>query len=388
MQGGFPIFAQNISMHDLNDFLEPINRSLIHEDEGFTDGQLGNHILINEGTIPDLKDVDIVCVGVLENRGEGLLQPVSLAADHIRKQLYSLYHWHTDISMADLGNVKTGSNLRDSYAAIKTVLIELFAQNKTVVLLGGSHDITLAQYQAYIPQNKPIEVSCVDALIDLRTETPVPSKNFLMELLTSDPNLVKHYNHLGFQSYLVHPRMLETIDKLRFDCYRSGHVSENIEDMEPVFRNSHMLSFDINAIKNSDAPSNRKLPNGLTGIEACMLTRYAGMSDVLNSIGFYGYNPNYDPDELTAAQIAQMIWYFIDGKSRSKQEKSIDDRQYFNEFHTAFAEIETLFLQSKRTSRWWMQMPDKSFVPCSYADFKKACNNEIPERWLRVQERD
>jgi len=41
-----------------------------------------------------------------------------------------------------------------------------------------------------------------------------------MEMLTSEPNLVKHYNHIGFQSYFVHPRMLETMDKLRFDCFR------------------------------------------------------------------------------------------------------------------------------------------------------------------------
>jgi len=30
-------------------------------------------------------------------------------------------------------------------------------------------------------------------------------------------------------------------------------------------------------------------PNGFTGEEACMLTRYAGMSNNLSTFGIYGY---------------------------------------------------------------------------------------------------
>ena len=260
-------------------------------------------------------------------------------------------------------------------------------QDKKVVILGGSHDVMMAQYAAYASMEKIIEATCVDALINLRGESAIRSENFLLDMLTAEPNVIRHYNHIGFQSYLVHPRMLETMDKLRFDCYRVGVVKENIEEMEPVMRNTHLLSFDISAIKNSDAPANTLSPNGLTGEESCMLTRYAGMSSNLSTLGIYGYNPDFDNNELTAKQIAQMIWYFIDGKSRSKQESTFEDKNNFNEFHTVFAEVDTMFLQSKRTSRWWMQLPDKKFIACSYNDYVRASHNEIPERWLRVQER-
>jgi len=292
------------------------------------------------------------------------------------------------VIIADLGNVKKGDSINDSYAAIKTILAELFRKNKTVLILGGSHDITLAQYQAYIELNQQVEATCVDAMIDLRGESPIRSENFLMEMLTGEPNMVKHYNHIGFQSYFVHPRMLETMDKLRFDCFRVGTVTQNIEEIEPVFRNSHLLSFDINAIKHSDAPANKNCPNGLTGVEACMLTRYAGFSSKLNSVGIYGYKPYDDVEEMTAKQISQMVWYFIDGKNRCKQEAPLTNREFFNEYHTVFAEVETVFLQSKKTNRWWMQMPDKRFTACSYNDYLSASNNQIPERWLRIQERN
>ncbi|MFN8250684.1 MAG: formimidoylglutamase [Ferruginibacter sp.] len=375
-------------MYGLSDFLEPVSLEDLFGDNSYNDGQLAKHILINEGELPDITGADMVLLGVTETRGSGIFENKEHAADVIRRQLYQLHYWHKDVTVADLGNVKTGATLTDSYAAIKTVVAELLRHQKTVVILGGSHDITLAQYAAYKDLNRTVEATCIDATINLRGESPERSENFLMEMLTGEPNHVKHYNHIGFQSYFVHPRMLETMDKLRFDCFRVGMVKENIEEMEPVIRNTHLLSFDISAIKYSDAPSNKQCPNGFTGEEACILTRFAGMSSHVNSLGIYGYDPQQDVEELTAKQISQMLWYFIDGKSRSKHEASLDEQHNFNEFHCNFTEVDTMFLQSKRTGRWWMQLPDKRFIACSYKDYLQASHNEIPERWLRAQERN
>lgn len=375
-------------MHDLHDFLNPISIHELSDDKGYNDGQLAKHILVFSDELPDIVKADIVIVGVNETRGGNMVINNLHAADCIRKQLYRLHYWHTEITIADIGNIKTGATLTDSYAAIKTVIAELLRLQKTVVILGGSHDITLAQYFAYKELQKIVEVSCIDATINLKGENPLRSENFLLELLTGEPNLVKHYNHIGFQSYFVHPRMLETMDKLRFDCYRVGVAKEKMDEMEPVIRNTNLLSFDISSIKNSDSPASLESPNGFTGEEACLLARYAGMSNKLSSFGIYGYLPDADINDLSAKQIAQMIWYFIDGKNRGKQEADIDERSQFNEYHTSFNEVESVFLQSKKTNRWWMQLPNKKFIACSYNDYLNASHNEIPERWLRAQERE
>ncbi|MES2430006.1 MAG: formimidoylglutamase [Bacteroidota bacterium] len=374
-------------MYDLHDFLLPIHVSGINEDNGYNDGQIAKHIAIYEDELPDLTDVDIVFIGVNEGRGNGEFNTGTEVPDAIRKQLYQLHYWHNEVKIADLGNVRSGATLADSYAAVKTVVAELLRMNKTVVILGGSHDITLAQYFAYQELKKTVEATCIDSTINLKGESPLRSENFLLEMLTGEPNWVKHYNHIGFQSYFVHPRMLETMDKLRFDCFRVGTAKEDMEEIEPVLRNTNLLSFDISAIKHSDAPANTFSPNGFTGEEACMLSRYAGMSNALNSFGIYGYNPQADVNELTAKQISQILWYFIDGKNRCKQEPDISDRVQFNEFNTVFAEVDTVFLQSRKSGRWWMQLPDKKFIACSYNDYVSASRNEMPERWLRAQER-
>ena len=372
---------------NIADFLSPVNVSELSHSEAYRDGQFGKIISIYHEQFPDLDEAQVVIVGCGEQRGSGLIHGQSNAPDVIRRHFYSLYSWHNDLKLADAGNIKTGSLFTDSYAALKTVVHELINDGKTVIILGGSHDLTLAQYNAYAENKKPIEASCVDALIDLDLDSPFRHENFLMEMLTGEPNYVRHYNHIGFQSYFVHPRMLETMDKLRFDCFRVGNVKENIDEMEPVIRNSNLFSFDINAIAHTYAPANFTSPNGFNGEEACVLMRYAGMSPNVNSIGIYGYDTEHDKEELTAKQISHMLWYLLDGKSRGHKEAHLDEKDSFTEYHMAFAEVDTIFVQSKKTGRWWMQLPDKRFIACSYKDYLLASSNEIPERWLRAQER-
>ncbi|HVB02178.1 MAG TPA: formimidoylglutamase [Chitinophagaceae bacterium] len=371
----------------IQDFLSPVHFGEPGSMEPFKDQQIGKVIDANDHYFPDLEEADIVLVGIGEERGGGHQRDHSEGPDRVRAQLYRLYHWHKDIRLADLGNIRQGATLQDTCAAAKTVLTELLRAEKTVVILGGSHDLTHVQYQSYAARQRLVEVTVVDSLIDLEDNPADKSRSFLMDMLTDQPNYIRHYNHIGFQSYYIHPRILETLDKLRFDCYRLGRVRENMDETEPVMRNSDMLSMDISALKYTDAPGCSDSPNGFTGDEACMLTRYAGMSSQLSSIGIYEYQPDKDRENLTAKQIAQMIWYFIDGKALRKKEAGITERESFLEYHVAFTELDTIFLKSKKTGRWWMQVQKDQFIPCSYKDYLTASSNEIPERWMRVHER-
>lgn len=373
------------SLH-IADFLEPIQLAVISGDEPYHEGQIGREIMIYENEFPDITEADVIFVGCSEQRGAHPFRKTS-SPDVIREEFFKLYNWHPFIKMADIGNIKSGADLNDTYAALKTIIKEISSLNKPVVILGGSHDLTLAQYYAYADNEKIIEAVCIDARIDLNMNSPAKSDHFLMEMLTGEPNFIRHYNHIGFQSYLVHPHMLETLDKLRFDCYRVGKVRENMEEMEPVIRNADLFSFDISSIAHAFSPSNFISPNGFTGDEACSLMRFAGLSHSTTSIGIYGYEADRDHENITAKQISQMLWYYIEGKSRGTREARIQDKEAFNEYHLAFAEVATTFLQSKRTGRWWMQLPDQQFIACSYNDYILASSNEVPERWLRAQER-
>jgi len=377
-----------MSLSSIADFLQPVNLDLLSKDEGYRDTQLGKHIKVYETQLPDISDADMVIIGAGECRGAGYALNDHASADGIRSALYALYYWHSQVTIADLGNVKIGQTIQDSYAALRTVIAELILQNKKVVVIGGSHDLTLPQYHAYTSIPTLVNAVVTDAKIDLDLEARLPADHFLEELFTGLPNHLNHYAHIAFQSYFMHPHMLETIDKLRFDCFRLGVVREDIEEMEPVIRDSHMMSFDISAIQNAQAPANIITPNGLNGEEACVLMQYAGMSWKTSSIGIYGYQAELDRNGLSAIQIAQMMWYIIDGIQKGKKESPLSATERFKEFHIAFSDIDTQFLQSKSTGRWWMQLHNKEWAPCSYKDYLVASKNEIPERWLRALERE
>jgi formiminoglutamase len=368
------------------DFLEPIALHQIVEDAHLHEGQYGNTILINTNNNIDWKSADILIVAMDENRGLGKPNKV-INVNIIRKQLYQLYSWHQDIIIADLGNIKTGKSLTDSYFAVQEVMSELLLANKKIIFLGGSHDVTLGLYYAYQKNQTQIEVTAIDAKINLSLDTPLRSDNFLVEMLTSENNYVKHYNHLGFQSYFVHPQMMVTLDKLRFDCHRVGKVRQHIASYEPVIRNSNMVSIDIAALQNACMPCNTLTPNGFAGDEACLLAKYVGMSNKNSIVGIFGYETQNDIQELGALQIAQMMWYYIDGFYSLQQEKDFSHTELYKEYITAFADENIKFYQNIENNKWWMQMPNGNRIACNYEDYIQASQNDIPEMWLRHQER-
>lgn len=376
-------------MQDFSDFLAAKHYKDLIELSKFQPLQFAHQITAAKHGYLDFSEADIVIVGCGERRGEDYQSEYSDAPNAIRSAFYELYNWFPNIAIADIGNVLQGATLSDTRAALKVLLAEIQKAGKIAIVLGGAQDLTLQQYDVFCKAGQTIDAAVVDSYIDLEDGEGVdPARSFLMDMLTSEPNFVRNYSHIGFQSYFVNPKMLETLDKLRFDFYRLGAVRDKMEEMEPVLRNCSLLSIDLAAVRACDAPFNTTAsPNGFFGDEMCMLTRYAGMAKGLNSLGIYGYRPELDINRQGAILVAQMLWYFLDGYRIRNTEADWTQKEQFFIYDVPFAEYEARFMKSKITNRWWMQMPDESFIPCSENDYNLAIQNEIPERWMREQER-
>ncbi len=107
----------------LQDFIEPVVMNDLLGDISFNENQFGYFLNQTESTNKAVDD-EIVFIGIKEQRGDGFPLPTA-SPDTIRKQLYPMYHWHNDIRVADLGNIKCGLSLKDSKAALKTVIAGL-----------------------------------------------------------------------------------------------------------------------------------------------------------------------------------------------------------------------------------------------------------------------
>ena len=385
-----------------SDFLNPINTCdellKMHSRVRF-----GNLVTIyqEEGNFPSLEGMDIAIVGVEEARAAINNKACDQAPNAVRKYLYELFPNHPNIKIVDIGNVKRGFELPDTYVALSAVLSELLHRKIVPVIIGGSHDLSYANYLAYENIEKIINIVDVDALFDIgETEKEDHHRSYLSKIILHQPNFLFNLTNIGYQSYLIDQQGLSLMRNLLFDAYRLGIVKTDIEEVEPMVRNADMVSIDISSVRMSDAPGNENaLPNGFYGEDVCRIARYAGMSDKLTSFGIYEINPELDVRGQTCHLAAQMIWYFIDGFYGRKNDFPIYDKEDYLKYTVksdAFPE-DMIFHKSKKSDRWWVEIPcaekirdqylHQYFVPCSYNDYLTACKNEIPERWLRVYEK-
>ena len=349
-----------------------------------------------EESFPALENIDIAIIGVMEERNAFNNSGCSLAPNQIRKYLYNLFPHPKEARIADCGNLIIGSQIEDTYTALADVVAELLHLRIIPIILGGSQDITLANYRGYENIGHIINAFTIDSSIDISADSEeFNSKAYITSMLCREPNYMFNYTHVGYQEYFVERDVLGLMDKLYFECYRVGAIQENLDNVEPLVRNADMISVDVSAVRQSDAPANgNPSPHGLYGQELCKLVRYAGMSDKCSSIGFYEMNPLFDNNGQTAHMVAHAIWYFIDGFLWRKKDFPYKEKESYKKYFVSINDDShtIVFYKSKKSERWWMEVPcskDKMIkyerhylIPCSYQDYQTALDNEMPDRWL------
>ena len=389
----------------LSDFLSPVNLKKLTPKEGFFVSQMGEKMEIFSTDFPELEtnSYDIALIGVLEDRNSAHNQGAGLAPDYLREKFYQLNEGSYNTRIIDLGNIKQGAAVSDTYIALKMVVKELIKKNILPVILGGSQDLTYAQYMAYEELEQKVDLLVIDSHLDIEENREgtieTTSTSYLNKILLHEPNYLFNYSNMGYQTYFVSQDSLKVMDKLYFDVHRLGDVYGNVSRTEPIIRNANMISFDISAIRSSDAEANGNgTPNGFYGEEACQICRYAGLNDKLTSFGFYEFNPAFDRNGQTALLMAQMLWYLVDGFYNRKKDFPLQPKSQYLIYRANMKDgsHELIFVKSKKTDRWWMQVPYPTglskneryhLVPCRYEDYQMAVSGEMPDLWWRTYQK-
>lgn len=374
---------------DLKLFFDPVSIDV----SGFPVNSFVSSIYVNTEFMPDHEGMDIAIIGLRENRGGNTSEGYTQAADEIRKQLFGLKKGAGTFKIIDLGNFRNGPEWGDSILRLKEVMDYLMGQEILPLLIGGTHDLDWGQYLGYESAEKLITVLGIDNTFDFQ-ESKQESLAHLGRIFKHDPNYLFNYYHLGHQSYLIHHKQSDLMERMSFEAIRLGVVKENIKDLEPVVRDADMLSFDISALQAHYAPgATDSKVYGLTGEEACQICWYAGLNDKLSSAGFYEYDVAKDADDRkTAFVVATMIWYFIEGFYNRVGEKSFMSNDYLVYEVALGGEPESIkFFKSRRSEKWWMEVPNPEaaglfnrnrMVACNYADYEVALKGEVPDRWM------
>jgi formiminoglutamase len=347
---------------------------------------------------PNWKDADIAIIGVDEYKGEN---PKTEGSHYLRKSFRQAFYQlapHSAYKLVDLGNLRIGDSIETTYERLAEVCEVLMTHGTIPVIIGGSHDLDYAQFKAYERLNKHITMLNVDATTDLDVNTSVSSSNHLRHIFAHRPNYLFDYAQIGHQRFFTDKKILDALTLLGYEMKSLGQLRDDFKAVEPIIRESDMMSFDLSAIRRGDAPA--VLGGhvfGLTGEEACQLCWYAGLSDRLSSVGFYGFDPSKDEaDPLTAELLSVMVWYFVEGFGKRQVEQSF--KSSFHIRYTVPMEeqgVELVFYQSKQSGKWWMEtgfdgqddtthFSRNKIIACGYEDYQLALKGQVPERWIKA----
>lgn len=379
------------------DFLNPVDEEVLDSLENLHPSCLGRKIAIHSlSSFPELDSVKVAIIGIRENRREQVKLRDTFDFNSIRTSFYELFPGNWGLKIADLGDIYPGETVEDTEYALHEILKSLLEQKIIPILLGGSQDLTYAQYRAYDFLKSMINIVNIDARFDIgNTASAIRDNSYIGKMIVNEPYNLFNYVNLGYQSYLNPPEEIELIEKLFFEAYRLGNLSEDITLAEPLLRDADLVSMDISAVASTVSRSIKDQPNGFDGRKICALARYAGISERLSSFGLYNLQ-NLNPSISSSLLPAEIIWYFIEGLNYRKKEENISTSKNFLKYSVPLDNEVLTFYKSILSERWWIEIPTyvnnklnkPTFLPCSHRDYLIACNQEIPERWYKARRKN
>lgn len=379
---------------EISGYFTPLDFNMIQPATGPDSFTIGHFVQLHSTTFPELLKTDIVIIGAPEDKNGRELKGAAMAPDVIRRHLYRLASPKSEIKIADLGNLRKTERMQDYYQTLGMIVGELVKRGKLVIVLGGTQDVVYGQYRGYEVLGRPIEYVCIDSELDLMdSDFGINNHSYNHKILLHSPNYLFNYSNLGYQSHFVTLADRKRMKNLYFSAMRLGEIRNDIRECEPYLRNADMVSFDISAIRSSDAPgTSHPSPAGLDAEEACQIAKYAGMANRVSSISFCEVNPMRDLNEQTSLLTAMMIWYFIEGYYNRRDDEPINPESMTRyRLQVAGGLEEVIFLKNESSGRWWMEVPyhdgigkpeaRRKIIPCSESDYNLAKENELPERW-------
>ncbi len=339
----------------------------------------------------------LAIIGICEDRNS-LSKGSSLSPNIIRQYLYSLSGAPVHKNIWDLGNIANTNSPSDTYAALRLVIELALEKELTLIVLGGTQELTYPIYQALSNREKGISITIVDSKVDLEpNSSDFSPSSFLNPISEAERERLYCLNLIGFQGYLTNHEAIRLLESKHHELYRLGYLRNSIQEVEPAFRNSQITSFDLSSIRQSDCPSTScPTPNGLYAEEACQLSRFAGLSSKMKIFGLFEHNFKNDNSGQSAHLAAQMVWHFIEGfYSRKKEGKNIQNRKYKRFFiKSPIPNVNMVFLKDIVTQSWWLELSkgqnkgnETIIVACSHSDYIAASKGDVPERWLRASSR-
>ena len=367
-----------------SDFLSPPDNTVMEYKESLPESSIGKKILSYKKNETNFSKIDIALIGLNEYRGSDDSKLNYFKTNSLRKELYSLLIGDWNVKLIDLGDVISGNRLSDTYYAVKVISQNLIKNNVIPFFIGGSQDLTFPIYQSYCNKGIEINLTSIDNKFDLgQIKKEFNDLSFVSQIIMDKKNELNHFANIGFQTFLNSQEEIDLLEKMQFDYFRLGKVDRKIRTIEPCLRDTNIVSVDFKSVKASELNFAHNYPNGFQSNQICTISRYAGLSNRVSSVGVFDIFDN----DISYALLSQVIWYFIEGFSLRIKEDPHSKNFKGNSYHVIVDNQDLKFYESELSQKWWLELKKnnnnsniKSLIPCNYQDYLDAKNQKFSER--------
>ncbi|MFV0291092.1 MAG: hypothetical protein ACK5IJ_09415 [Mangrovibacterium sp.] len=314
------------------------------------------------------------------------------AGDAIRTQLYALNRIAVNARILDLGELKRGESEADFHHALSAITSYCERHRILMILMHADRSDEYAVLNSY--EEREFNLVRVDGRARMNLSASNHGLNHMGNLLSRFKNIFT-YTGIALQKYFIDNEELTLLNLFDSRVVRLGSFRDDNKQVEPIFRNAHSVSFDVESIRSQDFPAQRHISaNGLRSEEACALAKYIGLGGELRNFAIYGVVFTEEElkfkKEISVNLAAQIIWHVLESYLNGVLESPHFQQDSFEEYVVRFPDMRECFTfyRSKISNRWWLKIYDERFdedlfVPCLESDYQETLNMDIPEIWLR-----
>jgi hypothetical protein len=281
----------------------------------------------------------------------------------IREEFYGLY-LNNSIQILDFGNVELDET------KLKKLISDINTKNLNTVFLCEDDEIS-----AFLLNIQQTKNSITSLVLD-----HITSKNKHISTLFGKSK--GEIAIIAYQNYFSDKTLIDKINKNHCTAVRLSEYRNAPYDTEPILRDSNFLAIDFASVRSSDGGA--ESPNGLYAEELCSIAHCAGLSNKISQMNIVCKNS----DNVIACKLAaQTIWHFTDSLANRIVESPNETK--FTKFIVDMGNLSSnlIFYKSNITHRWWLEATKGNktkAVPCTFDDYLKACDKNIPPRWIKA----
>jgi formiminoglutamase len=218
----------------------------------------------------------------------------------------------------DLGDLEVSRNLEFDQRHLGEAVAPYLEAGAFVVVLGGGHETSYGHFQGYVGAHRQVEIINWDAHADVRDlkQGQGHSGSPFRQAIQDPSGACRHYSVAGLQPHSVARAHLQFVEQHGRAVWRDQVTRECIDELYRSARAPTLVSFDLDAVDEGEAPG-VSAPNagGLCSEHWLAAAYAAGRAPAVTSADVVELNPAVDRDGQTARLAALTVWWLLRGNT-------------------------------------------------------------------------